>query len=330
VNFLTRLRGLQAPVAGDEPFRLADSGSAIPSTGGGGGSTIIIARNMRDVRRYSQPPGGPLAPTGVPPGVYTSANITVGADGRLTAAASGGGGGAGGLPGTIPDLQFWFESDNILATAGNIVAALQDRTPWQSGIYAASTTNSSGTLINSVIVDATGINGLPALKFPAAVATGIFTTPFGFQLSNGGTFFCVVKPAAATSLTRCLFGGNNSALSLFLQTTASVAKFGLVKSGVAVIGTATNVWTAGTAMQINATYNPATGAFAFRQARATNGSGTSATTAIAAKNLTIGSDVGGTSFLNADVMALLIAYNRVLSGTEIANVEAYILAKWGV
>lgn len=38
-----------------------------------------------------------ISPTGVVPGAYTTANITVGADGRLLAAASGTGGGSGDL-----------------------------------------------------------------------------------------------------------------------------------------------------------------------------------------------------------------------------------------
>jgi len=38
-TILSRLRGLLAPTAGDEPFRLADSGGVIPGTGGGVGKS---------------------------------------------------------------------------------------------------------------------------------------------------------------------------------------------------------------------------------------------------------------------------------------------------
>lgn len=122
-----------------------------------------------------------------------------------------------------------------------------------------------------------------------------------------------------------------SSLSFYLTETSGTAKIGLTKTGVAAIGTATNAWTPGTWFQANATYNGTTGDFAFRQSRAANGSGTGATGAGATSACTeIGSDSSSTNFLDGAGMAALIVYNRVLSPTQITNVENYLFAKWGV
>jgi hypothetical protein len=41
-TILSRLRGLVAPTALDEPLRLADAGGVVPSTGGAGGGIILL------------------------------------------------------------------------------------------------------------------------------------------------------------------------------------------------------------------------------------------------------------------------------------------------
>jgi len=121
-------------------------------------------------------------------------------------------------------------------------------------------------------------------------------------------------------------------LALYLVGTSGTAKLTLVSTSSAILGTATNAWTVGTAFQANATYNATTGAFAFRQGRAANGSGTGATGAGGVNPTTfIGADINVSSqLLNAASIAELIIYNRVLTSTEITNVENYLNAKWGV
>jgi len=102
-TILSRLRGLAAPTTPDQPLRLADAGGVVPSTGGSG-QTILIARNMRDVRRQTVRYAGHLNPSGVTPGTYLLASIAVNAEGRVTAASSGSGGG-GGVLNVTPDTH---------------------------------------------------------------------------------------------------------------------------------------------------------------------------------------------------------------------------------
>lgn len=227
------------------------------------------------------------------------------------------------IPGTIPDLVMWWESDDILATAAtSLVTRLRERTPWITGTLAGNISNLAPT------VDATPLNGLPIIKWGTATPGYILTTPPNLPI--GATFFAVVKPNNSTT-GQAIFGSNTSGLALYLCTVAS-PKVNLTKSGTSVIGTSTVSWTAGAAFQVNVTYVSATGAFAFRQGRTGAGSGTGATAAgTATTNAWIGADTGVTvSELNLASLALLMIFNRVLTSTEILAVEAYILAKWGV
>jgi hypothetical protein len=57
VNFLTRLRGLQAPVALDEPLRLQDGFSGVVIGGGGSSTTILVKRPGAMQLGRHRPPG---------------------------------------------------------------------------------------------------------------------------------------------------------------------------------------------------------------------------------------------------------------------------------
>jgi hypothetical protein len=233
-----------------------------------------------------------------------------------------GGGGTVALPGTIPDLTFWWESDNILGASGALIARLQERTPWITGVAAAATSN-------FLSLDSTQLNSLNVLKAPSNTN---YTLPNPLPLAKAGTggctFFAVFKPGSSGS-SQALIGGASGSCAFYLMVSPTLA-ISLVKSGTAVIGTSSTTWSVGTWYQANATYNASTGAYAFRQGRASAGSGTGTTGAGSGNTNSLGSDFGGANTLNAASIAALIVYDRVLSGTEITSVENYLNAKWGV
>lgn len=221
-------------------------------------------------------------------------------------------------PGTIPDLVFWWEPDNINAAAGYPILNLQDRTPWSSTVGA---TNPGA---GGASIDATKLNGLNVVAWPSGGA--IYTINPGFFLNNGTTYFVVLKPGSTG--TQALIGGvQHQGVSLYLDDASQNLQ--IVSTLTAVIGTSTATWSSGVWFQANVTYDPATGNYAFRQARAAAGSGTGATGAGVGLMTQIAADDGMGLLASASVAAI-IAYNRVLTSTEITNVENYLNAKWGV
>jgi hypothetical protein len=305
--------------------------ATISATGGAGGVSQIVAGAGVGV----SPAGG----TGVVTVSNTGVTQIVGGTGISVSPAGGTGAvtvslsspsPSSGLPGTIPDLTLWWESDNILVTPGSTITSLQERTPWITGVTG---TQGPGTATASALtVSATTLNGRPIIQWPIPAGSGIVTlSNGGFALLNGGTFFVVCIPGAATAALQCLIGGSTNSLALYLEGVASTAHLTLIKTGAAVIASSTATWVNGTPFQANATYNPVSSAFAFRQGRAAAGSGSSGVTnAGQSKTQFIGADVGPSAPLNLTQIAALIVYNRVLTATEITNVENYLFATWGV
>lgn len=224
------------------------------------------------------------------------------------------------VPGTIADLVFWWESDDIVASSGKVISKLRDRTPWISGVGAAPATGVSG-----VTCSATPINSLTALAWPSASSGRMTLQNGGTPVLDKSTVFVVVRPAS-TGVSQVVLGAPTGGLEFDLS---SGNTFGITKAFVAAIGNSTATFAAGTTYQVNATYDSSTGAWAFRVARAASGSGTNVQ-AITAVTTGIGYNVAAASQdLNAS-LAVVMVYNRVLTAPEIASVEAYLLAKWGV
>jgi hypothetical protein len=277
------------------------------------------------------PPGTPgQAGIAGPPGIQGLPGPAIflfedGADGEMGPPGPAGGVGASAsaiaIPGTIADLQFWWEADNILAANGSAVSQLGDRTPWLGGI-AASASSDGFTL------ETNALNTLPVLVFPPTSGP-VFTFLSGFYLRQGATFF-VVFNASTLAGTQAIVGGQAGSVALYLSN-AGGGKLLLVDTQSAVLANDTTALATGRWYQVNASYNGSSGAYAFRVSRAAGSSGAATAGAGTGLSQYIGSDSGaGVNPLNAASLAAIIIYNRALSSTEISNVENYLNAKWGV
>jgi hypothetical protein len=223
------------------------------------------------------------------------------------------------LPGTINDLQLWIETDDILASNGSTVSTLGDRTPWLGGTRCYVSADAAVTLT------AATLNALNAITW--AAGGGYFTLPTPFYQFNGSTIFVVFK-LSSTAGTQALVGGATGSTALY-GTNSGGGKLVLVDSGHAVLATDTTALSTGTWYQANATYNPSTGAYAFRVARAASSSGTAATGSGTGVTEYVGGDEATNTLAGAS-LAVLIVYNAVLSSAQISSVENYLHSKWGV
>lgn len=275
--------------------------------GGGGGSGTVTSIELTSS-------GGTIAITGTNP-ITGSGTINL-------EAVGGGGGGSPDLPGTIPDLQLWWESDDIEGATGKSIYRLRERTPWIGGVAAAQVASTVPVIANSAI------NGKPALNWAGGGANG-YTLSNSFRLAGAGTIFYVVKPNS-NAAGQAILGGLSGCAAVYLNTSGA-NNVNLTQGSIAVIGTSTTAWVAGTAFQGNVSYDITPNLYTIRQGSAAAGSGTLGGAAMNGNISWIGADAAvGTSVLGDNMLAAVIAYNRELTLTEKQSVEAYILAKWGV
>jgi hypothetical protein len=266
-----------------------------------------------------------IANTAVAPGSYTSANITVNAQGQLTAASNGGGGGTA-VPGTIPDLALWIETDDLLISSGQFITRMRDRTPWSTGVGV--TSNPVASTIDGPVLSATQLNSLPVIQMQTSGPYAMeIANPF--QSPEGSTVFFVINPNNNSS-SQAIIGSSTGGISVYLCLSGAHSIV-LVNAALAILATSSYSWTAGTFFQGNVSYNSTTGAYAFRHSRTADNSGTATAGAGAGITQWVGADGGPTTApLNGAMLAALIVYNRALTNTEITNVENYLNAKWGV
>lgn len=238
-------------------------------------------------------------------------------------------GGGTAVPGTIPDLLFWYETDDILTSlTGTFLGVLHNRCPWAPG-NAYQTAANNGPQTTS-----TKLNSLQTMSCPNTSSSRMWWLSTFSPLGIGGqtaaqwTIFAILNPTAVTAY-QAIFGGTNNSLCYHITSAGKPEIVRANSSTGVVIGTSTTALSAGTFVQMNVTYNNSSGAWAHRVSRAAAGSGTTAGSITAASDAFFYDRSGPQHDLNATVAALII-YNRVLTNTEITNVETYLNGKWGV
>ena len=231
------------------------------------------------------------------------------------------------VPESIGSLCFWIDISQYNRPVGAKIQKLSDLTPATAGPCCNFATSEA-------VLDAQ-LNGLSTLAL-----NGYFQyigAPF-FRATQGGTtgvsYFFVFKPGSSFSNAGCLLGGSgNNGVALYAGYLSGSPCIGISNSGIAALANASTNWTANTWYQANVTYNAATGAYAFRMARAAAGSGTCATGAGNGLLGYIGGDQGGNNVLNnsnACSFAEIIAYDGVVASGDITMIETYLNTKWGV
>ncbi len=282
--------------------------------------------------------GSPLTTKGDLYGFDTANNrIPVGSNGQVLTADStqalgvkwAAGGSSPPVPATIPSLLLWYKMDVLDAPTSAALNFLGNFAPNYVGMGGV-------VAVTGGKVSATQLNSLNVLTLVGAEDYDLMLVQAGTQrgpIPHKSTVFVVANPSSLTSGSGfgndIISGSANSALEVRVDT---AGKLNLVQQGVVVIGTSTSaVATVGSWSQFNYTYDDSTGAFSFRSAQAANGSGTNVKAISQPWTALLWFGSGGGVLLDwLGSIAEIIIYNRVLTGTEITNVEAYLHTKWGV
>lgn len=229
----------------------------------------------------------------------------------------GGGGPSPGFPTTLPNLQYWFDASLLNADAASNVPLAQNSTPALAAMSPITNTCPSPQ------VSATQLNSKNVVTLNGSNQGWVFTAG-GMFLPESTAFVVFNSPAVST--TQAVFsGGAAGSLEFYV----GAASLNLADAFVAVLATSSAVLSNSTWYQANYTYDSVAGNYAFRVAQAAAGSGSGVTSTINSMSNGICNTPGFGQWFGGSI-AEIIVYDRVLTAPEIASVEAYLFAKWGV
>lgn len=238
------------------------------------------------------------------------------------------------VPSTIPDMVYWLKGDVVAAkvSSGFWVPVLPNFLPFWNGDFfvrgggTSSVPHAKNTGVTLNSLGTITFAGLEQYVTPASGPT--VHNPAGGFIFKECTVFAVVNATAVRSSANgysIFTGGGANALEVRLAPSGAVS----MNDGTTTVTGTTGLVANATWLQFNAKY--AAGAQTFRVGRAAGGTGASTLTLNQGSNALLWFNTSGSFVLNfVGSVAEIIIYDRALNTTEVGNVEAYLLAKWGV